>query len=158
MAACGEPAKLDREEARALAAARERLDEALDTEEVIRTSRAEARRLVRQARRSRNNAPRLAEAVPSLVTRGRGHGDVVDRKGLDAFLRYAETDPSRALHRPAAVQVEAMTSTLDDKDEETEIPGRRGLTAERFLSEAERDVKPIWPDLARKLREAGDDL
>jgi hypothetical protein len=120
---------------------------------VIRTSREEARRLVRQARRARGSPRRLRRLAPSLVRNG-----TVDQAALGEFLLHAEDDPPRALHRPAARQVETMTSTLEDKDEDTKVPGRAGLTAERLLSEAERDVKPIWPDLAGKLQEAGDGL
>ncbi len=42
---CGAPDELSRADARELADARERLDDAIDTEETLRTSKAEARRL-----------------------------------------------------------------------------------------------------------------
>jgi hypothetical protein len=145
---CGDPAKLDADEVRDLAVARERLDEALDTEEALRTSRSEARRLARQVRGAGDSPSRLRALAPSLVDRG-----TVDRQALRAFLLYADSDAPRALHGPATRQVNTIASTLEDKDRETEIPGRPRLTAERYLSDVERDVKPIWPDLADKLQE-----
>jgi hypothetical protein len=91
--------------------------------------------------------------VPSLVTE-RG---LVDRTALDAFLANATTDPPRALRRPAAREVERMASTLEGKERQTKIE-LLDQSASAYLAEATRDVKPIWPDLARRLQRVRDRL
>jgi hypothetical protein len=132
----GSDGKLDREDAQLLAIARERLDDAIDTAEVLRTDRAEARRLQRRVARST-----LPDDVPSLV-------DDVTRRD---FLRYAAKDPARAMRRPAAEAVATIAVTLDGKDAGERIRTLEGRAVERYLREAERDVEPIWPDLAGQL-------
>jgi len=104
-------------------------------------------------RRRSSQAERLRDVVPSLVT----EGGKVDRASLDAFLANAETDAPAALHRPAAREVGRMVSTLEDKDAESKIAAT-GQTADAYLAEATRDVKPIWPDLARRLQTTRDEL
>jgi outer membrane murein-binding lipoprotein Lpp len=140
LAACGGPAKLDSDQKKTLTAARERLDEAIDTEEAIRTAPAEARRRVRAVHR-RLGGPALSvleDAAPALV----------DEAGVRDFVRYARRDPARALHGPAERQVLVMTSTLRGKSPDTKIGGQ---TAAAYLGEAARDTRPIWPDLAHSL-------
>jgi outer membrane murein-binding lipoprotein Lpp len=147
IAGCGAPAKLDADQKKTLAGARERLDEAIDTEEAMRSSRAEARHRVRAVRR-RLGGPGLGEvedAAPALVD----GGDVRD------FLRYGRRDPARALHPPAARQVLAIASTLHDKAPDTKIGDQ---SAAAFLGDAAKDTRSIWPDLSRRLQKARDDL
>jgi hypothetical protein len=144
LAGCGDPAKLDSEESSALRDARAQLDDAIDTEEVLRTDRREGRRLVRELKR---NAAAF-QLVPALV----------DETALSAFRRYAPGDPARALRRPAAQAVARMTSALEEADAETKISALRDQSAEAYLREAERDTRPIWSDLSDRLREAREDL
>ena len=125
--------KLHRGDAARLTDARARLDDAIDTEEILRTDKAQARKL----RRIVALSP-LPEAVPSLI----------DERARADFLRYAATAPPRALHRPAAGAVATMTATLDGKKDSQRV---RGQPLSDYRREAERDVKPIWPDLARRL-------
>ena len=65
-AGCGAPDSLDSDDDRALAAAREGLDDALDTEETIRTSPAMGRALATPGRasRRRRHRGRAARAEP----------------------------------------------------------------------------------------------
>lgn len=153
LAGCGGPAELSNEEGQTLQSARERLDDAIDTEETLRTDEVEARRIAREVRRRESQTVRLENVVPSLVT----PNGQVDREALDAFLANAATDAPAALHRPAAREVGRMVATLEDKDAETKIVVT-GQTADAFLAEAERNVKDIWPDLARRLQQAREDL
>jgi hypothetical protein len=153
VAGCGGPAELSDEEGRTLQSARERLDDALDTEETLRTDRAEARLIAREVRRRESQTVRLVHVVPSLVTPdGR-----VDRRALDAFLANATTDAPEALRMPATREVGRMTTTLEDKDRETKIEPL-GQNAAAYLAEAARDVRPIWPELARRLERTRDGL
>jgi hypothetical protein len=175
LSGCGAPEELSEEDGRSLLTARERLDDAIDTEEVLRTSRAEARRLTRRVRTLISDGSfessrldefgiarlgLLRDAVPSLVVvNARGTARALDRPATAAFLRHAESDAARAMLRPARDQVDVIVKTLEDGDagEETRIPpGDR--TAAAYLREAERDVRPIWPPLAARLRGARDDL
>jgi hypothetical protein len=175
LAACGGPDRLSKEEGRSLAAARERLDDALDTEEALRTSRAEARRIRRAVQRivsdgSFEQTPldefgiarlgELREIAPSLVIAdSRGDVRALDRRSTAPFLRFAERDPARALLRPASRQVSVMQHLLEEADaeKESEIPVV-DATAEAYLREAARDVRAIWPALARDLDQAADEL
>jgi outer membrane murein-binding lipoprotein Lpp len=147
LAACGGPAKLDSDQEQTLTTARERLDGAIDTEEAIRTSPEEARRRARTVRR-RLGGPALGEledAAPALVYAG----DVRD------FLRYARSDPARALHAPAEREILVITSTLRGKAPDTKIGDQ---PAAAFLGDAARDTRSIWPDLSRRLEKARDAL
>ena len=168
LAGCGAPEELSEDAGRTLATARERLDDAIATEETLRTSRAEARRLRTRVQELISDGSfesgtldefgiarlgQLRELVPSLVLQdARGNMRGLDRPSTQAFLRYAERDAARALLRPAGRQVGLMLHTLEEGDagKDTEIP-RVGATAEGFLREAERNVKGIWPLLARRM-------
>jgi len=135
---CGgdDPDPLERGDAERLAYARERLDDAIDTEEVLRTDRTEARRLRRVVA-----ADNLPNVVPSLV----------DERTRRDFLRYATSDAARALRRPAEDAVLLITTTLEGKDRDERIRTLGRQTVAGYLREAERDTEPIWPDLARRL-------
>ena len=74
------------------------------------------------------------------------------------FLRNATSDPKLALRLPAAREVERMVVTLDGMDADTEIETLENRRAAPYLEEAARDTKPIWPDLARVLGQARDEL
>jgi hypothetical protein len=153
VAGCGGPAELSDEEGRTLQSARERLDDALDTEETLRTDRTEARLIAREVRRRSSETVRLVRVVPSLVTLDRR----VDQRALDAFLANATTDAAEALRLPATREAGRMTATLDDKDRQTKVEPL-GQNADAYLAEAARDVRPIWPDLARRLERTRDGL
>ena len=172
---CGAPEKLSGEEGRTLAGARERLDDAIDTEETLRTSRAEARRLRARVQELVSDGSfesrrldefgiarlgQLREVVPSLVIFD-ADGDMraLDRRSTEAFLRFAERDAAKALLHPSSRQVGLMIRTLEEGEagEDTRIP-RLARSAETYLREAERNVKDIWPLLAKRLKGARQDL
>ena len=171
IAGCGAPEELSENDGRKLALARERLDDAIDTEETLRTSKAEARRLVRRVRAlvadGSFEAKRLDEfgiaklgllqdVVPSLVvTNARGTPRALDAAATAAFLRFAERDATRAMLGPARDQVDAIVETIEEGEagRDTEIPVVQ-KTAEAYLREAERDLRPIWPSLAGRLANA----
>ena len=168
LAGCGAPEELSEDDGRTLAAARERLDDAIDSEETLRTSRAEARRLRRRVQELVSDGSfesgtldefgiarlgQLREVAPSLVLQdAEGNMRGLDRPSTQAFLRYAERDAPRALLRPASRQVGLMLHTLEEGDagKDTKIP-RTGRSADAYLREAERNVKGIWPLLAKRL-------
>ncbi len=84
----------------------------------------------------------------------------LDRDATQAFLRYAESNPRRALFGAAARQVARIERVVDSSDAgaDTRVPDTDSRTAgaqtvEEYLSAAEADVEPIWPSLARRLRE-----
>lgn len=175
LAGCGAPDKLSTDDGRRLAGARERLDDAIDTEEALRTSKVEARRLRERVRRLVSGGDfederldefgiaklgQLREVVPSLVIVN-AEGDVraLDRPATRAFLRFADRDAARALLGPASKQVDVMVQTLDEADAgpDTDIPVVK-MTAGAYLRETERDVKGIWPSLARRLADTRESL
>ena len=172
---CGAPEELSESDGRMLAAARERLDDAIDTEETLRTSAVEARRLRRRVRALVSDGSfeskrldefgiarlgLLREVVPSLViVNERGSPRALDRPATAEFLLFAERDARRAMLRPARDQVRVILETIEGADagEDTKIPIAGG-TAGAFLRETERDVRPIWRSLAERLRGAREEL
>ena len=159
----------------ALESAREGLDDVLDTAEALRTSNQEARRLRRGVRGIVSGGALEAEKldefglaalgqlrrlVPSLVEVNRdGSVRALDRAATRTFLRYAESDAPRALAGPAREHVEAIELTLKDSEAgpDTRIvpadpTASQDLTVADYLREAERDLEPIWPQLAGRLR------
>jgi hypothetical protein len=168
VAGCGAPEELSEDEGRTLVTARERLDDAIDTEETLRTSRAEARRLRARVQELVSDGSfdnrtldefgiarlgQLREVAPSLVLQDLdGNMRGLDRASTAAFLRYADRNAPRALVRPASRAVGLMVHTIEEGDagKDTKIP-TVGKSAEAYLREAERNVKDIWPLLAKRL-------
>jgi hypothetical protein len=160
LAGCGGTATLDKDDANALKASRAELDNALDTTESIRTSKAEARRLVREVRRlkrnlSQDNLRKLEELVPSLVA---GHPAKLDESATRAFLGYATSVPAKALRGPVKHEVDEIDNALGDADPDTKIPTLDDQSAEAYLKEAAGDVRALWPDLAKRLDGVREDL
>ena len=153
--ACGAPEELSREEGSALALARERIEDAIDTEETLRTSPEEARRLHSKVRRivssgSLETEPldefglaalgELRLAVPSLVlVDDQGTAQTLDRPALRSFLANARQDAEAALRPPAEAAVGRVADTLDEAGAgpDTEIPVVR-QDASRYLDDLER--------------------
>jgi hypothetical protein len=183
LAGCGGPAKIDKGDANVLEASREDLDDAIRTEEALRTDPAEARRLVRELTRRlgisvsvlerfKTGNPRLdkelqrgaaigavqsiEELVPSLVVGRTDRGGVIglDEDAIRDFSRYARSDPSRALYGSAKEEVGTIVSAIKGADPDSEISTLHGQTAAAYLRQAERNIRPIWPKLARRLAAA----
>ena len=150
-AGCGAPDSLDSDDDRALATAREGLDDALDTEETIRTSPAMGRALATQVERAGDDATAVERLVPSLVDDGE-----IDSEAVSGFVRYAASDAPRALLIPAQREVDAMVEVIDDSgaDGDTEVPHARDQPMDRYLDEVERDIRDVWPSLSKELDEA----
>jgi len=174
LAGCGAPDELSRGDSLKLADARERLDDALDTEETLRTSPREVRRIRAEIRRIVSSGSfesekldefglaalgELQQVVPSVVeTDSLGVPRDLDRKAFRSFLRFADTDPERALVGPARDEVDRIEKTVKDSgaDGDTRIPARDTTasgdeTVEEYLRTAERDLRPVWPQLAKRL-------
>lgn len=151
---CGGPAKLSSTQGQELKSARERLDDAIDTEETCRTDRAECRRLAAQARRYRKDPKKLAQVVPSLVTPA---GEVY-APAYNAFEQNALASPSLAMRLPAAKEAQRMVNVLSDKDKDTVIATVNNQHADAYLAEAQRDTRKIWRDISHVLGEARDQL
>jgi len=179
--ACG-GGTLEKGDANVVAASSEKLDDAIDTAEDLRTSsRRERQRLVRQVSRTlgvsfelskrfreekidpsfsggviRGSLEQLEELVPSLVVGSSDAGGVVglNEDATRDFLRYAVSDPARALHEPAAEEIRDIEQATREAGPDTKIPTLDDQTVEAFLRETEGDVRPLWPDLARRLSRA----
>jgi len=180
LAGCGAPERLSEREGTALLDAREVIDGTIDNAETLRTSPEEARRIRRRvqkivSRGAFEQAPldefglaalgELREVVPGLAeTDADGVVESLDRPATRAFLRYATSDAQRALLKPANDEVFAIEEVIRKAEPgpDTEIPPRRGesldLTVDEYLRGTERDLKPIWPDLARRLATLRDGL
>jgi len=181
LAGCGAPDELSRDHAIALANARERLDDAVDTAETLRTSPRETRRIRAEVRRivSRGyfEAEKLDEfglaalgemqqVLPSVVeTDADGVPEDLDRRALRAFLRFSNRNPQLALIGPARDEVDTIDKTIEDSgaDGDTRVPTPGGesikdQTVEEYLREGERDLRPIWPSQANRLRSTRNEL
>lgn len=180
LAGCGAPDQLSERDGTVLLDAREVIDDTIDTEETLRTSPEEARRIRRKvqkivSRGAFETAPpdefglaalgELREIAPGLVeTNSNGVVESLDRPATRAFLRYATTDADRALLKPANDELFAIEEVVRDAEPglDTEIPPRRGesldLTVGEFLRGTERDLEPIWPALAKRLASLRGDL
>ena len=180
LAGCGAPEKLSEPDGTALLDAREVIDGTIDNAETLRTSPEEARRIRREvqkivSRGAFETAPldefglaalgELREIVPGLAeTDAQGVVESLDRPATRAFLRYATSDAKRALRKPANDEVFAIEEVIRKAEPgpDSDIPRGRtespALTVDEFLRGTERDLKPIWPDLARRLATLRDGL
>ena len=177
----GPPEEISDADAAALMDAREGVDDAIDTEETLRTSPAQARKLRRRVQAIVSEGTfesdrldefglaalgRLQLAVPSLVeVDADGVPESLDRPATQAFLRYAESDAERALLLPAEQAVEAIERVVERSKAgpETRIPERDAaptleLRVDGYLREAEDDTERIWPDLSERLRTLREEL
>jgi hypothetical protein len=152
-AGCGAPDELDSDDDRRLLTARERLDDAIDTEEAIRTSRVVAGDLRREVRRAiaRDDVEALELSLPWAVEDGS-----IDREATSTFLRLATTDPQGALLPPARESVEEIVDVIEDSgaDAETKVPGAGDRPLDAYLDGVERDIRDIWPSLSKQIEEA----
>lgn len=182
LAACAKSDSLSKDDTRELANSRSDLDDALDTAETLRTSKAEARRLRARVQKvigegslEGSGKPdefglaalgRLRKLAPSLVVEEAG-GSVrsLDGEETSAFITYAVKDLARALF-PAAqgevANIERVTGG-DDVGPETKVPpldptASGNETVSQYLRAAERDTRKLWPQLSRRLAKAREGL
>ena len=123
------------------------LDSTIDTEETLRTSPEEARRIRREvqkivSRGAFETAPldefglaalgELREIVPGLVeTNADGVVESLDRPATRAFLRYATSDAERALRKPANDEVFAIEEVIREAEPGPTPRSRRGAASRR---------------------------
>ncbi len=107
-----------------------------------------------EARQNVRKPAQLAKVVPSLVTPS---GNVYP-PAYNAFETDALASPKLALRLPAAKEAQRMVNTLSGKDPATVIKPLENKHAAAYLTEASRDTRRIWPDIARVLKQARDAL
>jgi len=170
----GPPDSLSEDDAFVLNDARRGLDGALKTERRLSSSRDDARRVRERVQAIVSEGAfetekldefglaalgRLGLVAPSLVVADvDGVPESLDRPATRDFLRYAATDPARALLRPVRTQVEGIERavkrsgagprTLIASDDRTASSARR---VGEYLREAEADIRASWPELAGRL-------
>lgn len=178
---CGPPDELGRADARALDASRSDIGDALNTEERIRTSKAEAVRLRTTVQKTVSTGSfeagkpdefglaalgELRQVAPSLV-RERSDGTVfaLNAPATRDFLQYAATDPRRALLRPVREEVRTIEQVLDRSgagpDTRVPPPDRTGSgdeTVGSYLREIEGDLRTRYPAEAARIRKAREQL
>ena len=81
----------------------------------------------------------------------------MDTAATKAFLAQAVNDPAAALYLPAKREVDSITEVVgaDDVGPDTKVGDQ---TVTDYLREAERDIRPVWPRLAARLKSAREDL
>ncbi len=170
IAACGAPSELSEQDGVTLDVARDRIVDAVATEERLSESPATAERLVARVRKIVSSGalePRQLDefglaalgelhlAVPSLAVVD--HQEVpreLDRAALTAFLAEAETDPAAALRPAAAAETKRIARIVEQSEAgpSSEIPVA-GMTTDVYLADVAARMHPIWPDLAAELSE-----
>ena len=173
LAACGDAEELSKQDAQTLTTSREDLDDALDTEETLRTSNEEAASLRIKVQKiigrgSFENGGRpdefglaalgeLRELVPSLVLERGNQVAALDTAATKEFIAQAVNDPAAALYLPAKREVDSITEVVgtDDVGPDTKVGDQ---TVSEYLREAERDIRTVWPRLAARLKSAREDL
>ena len=173
LAACGDAEKLSKQDAQTLTTSREDLDDALDTEETLRTSKEEAaslrikvQKIIRRGSFENGGKPdefglaalgELRELVPSLVLERGDQVVALDTAATKEFVAQAVNDPAAALYVPAKREVDSITEVVgaDDVGPDTKVGDQ---TVTEYLRETERDIQPVWPKLADRLESAREDL
>jgi len=173
LTACGDAEELSKEDAQTLTVSREDLDDALDTEETLRTSKEEAaslrikvQRIIGRGAFENRGKPdefglaalgELRDLVPSLVLERGDSVVALDTAATKEFVAQAVSDPAAAMYLPAKSEVDSITQVVggDDVGPDTKV---KDQTVTAYLREAERDIKPVWPQLARRLAQAREDL
>lgn len=174
LAGCGDARELSKEDARTLATSRADMDDALDTEETLRTSKAEAltlrtkvQKIISRGSFENGGKPdefglaalgELRDLVPSLVLERGSAVIALDQAASKAFLAKATSDPAGALYLPAKDEVDSIEKVVGGDDVGPETKVRAGQTVPQYLKAVERDVRPVWPRLAERLKAAREDL
>ena len=154
---CGDAEELSKEDATTLTASRADLDDALDTEETLRTSNEEAaslrikvQKIIGRGAFENGGKPdefglaalgELRELVPSLVLERGNAGAALDTAATKEFLAQAVSDPAAALYLPAKSEVDAIAEVVggDDVGPDTKVRARTQTVTE-YLRETERDI------------------
>ncbi len=175
-AGCGDPDELSKADAQALNASRSDIGDALDTEETLRTDKAQAVRLRTSVQKTvsmgsfEGGKPdefglaalgELRRVVPSLVQR-HYNGDVfaLDAPATKAFLAYAASDPQRAMAPSVRKEVSTIETTLDRSgagpDTRVPPPDRSSgdQTVSGYLREIAGDLRPRYPREAARIAKA----
>jgi len=174
LTACGDADELSKKDAQTLTTSREDLDDALDTEETLRTSKEEAaslrlkvQKIIGRGAFENGGKPdefglaalgELRDLVPSLVLE---RGDAVvalDTAATKEFMAQAVNDPAAALYLPAKSEVDSIVKVTagDDVGPDTKVRGKQTVSA--YLTAAERDVRAVWPRLADRLKSTREGL
>jgi hypothetical protein len=168
LSACGSPEDLSQAEGRELELARDRIVAAIDLNEKLRSSPANAARVLGRVRKvvaSGALEPKqldefglaalgeLRLVAPSLVIVDRQEiPRALDREALTALLDNARTDVSAATRIPAEKEVARLERLLDDTDAsgDTRIPVLK-TTVANLRGDLAGRLRPVWPDLASEL-------
>ena len=174
LTACGDADELAKKDAQTLTTSREDLDDALDTEETLRTSKEEAaslrikvQRIIGRGAFENGGKPdefglaalgELRDLVPSLVLERGDSVVALDSAATKEFVAQAVSDPAAALYLPAKSEVDSITEVTegDDVGPDTKVRGNQTVSA--YLTGAERDVRPVWPRQAARLKAAREGL
>ena len=163
LAACGDAEELSKEDTTTLNASRSDLDDALDTEETLRTSRSEApalrtkvQRIVARGAFENSGKPdefglaalgELREIVPSLVLERGDEVVALDQAATKAFLAKAISDPPAALYPAAKSEVDAITEVVGRRRRRART--RRSATGRhRLPARGRARHRDVWPRLA----------
>ena len=178
-AGCGTD-KLDTGDANSLQADKKTIDDDAQAIEAIDSDKAEARRLVNSIARTLVIYQRfqkaaqgaggsigsslqqgagdealslIAKDVPSIVIGGSSSSPTgLDTAATKAYIRYAASDPRRALRGPVTDHVRSMLIDAQDASPDTKVPTLHDRTVKQVLDAAAGELQPYWPDQAARLR------
>jgi hypothetical protein len=177
-AGCGTD-KLDTGDANSLQADKKTIDDDVQAIQAIDGDRAEARRLVNSITRTLVIYERfqkaaqgaggaigsslqqgageqalslIAKDVPSIVIGGSSSSPTgLDTAATKAYIRYAASDPRRALRGPVTDHVRSMLIDVQDASPDTKVPTLHDQTVKQVLDAAAGELQPYWPDQAARL-------
>jgi hypothetical protein len=180
VAGCGGAGALDQGDANSLQADKKTLDDDVQAIQAIDGDKAEAHRLVNSVARTlviyqrfqkaakdvggsigssfqqgaADEALRLvARDVPSIVIGGSSSSPTgLDNAATRAYIRYAETNPRRALRGPVTDHVRSMLIDVEDAGPGTKVPTLHGQTVKQVLDATAGELQPYWADQAARLR------
>jgi hypothetical protein len=99
----------------------------------------------------------IARDAPSIVIGGSSESPTgLDTKATRAYIRYAASDPRRALRGPVTDHVRSMLIDVEDASPSTTVPTLHDQTVKQVLDATAAALQPYYPDQAARLRAKAD--
>jgi len=99
----------------------------------------------------------IAKDVPSIVIGGSSESPTgLDTKATRTYIRYAASDPRRALAGPVSDHVRSMLIDVEDASPSTKVPTLHDHTVKQVLDSTAAALQPYYPDQANRLRGQAD--
>jgi hypothetical protein len=98
----------------------------------------------------------IARDVPSIVIGREPSPTGLDSAAAKNYIRYAVSDPRRALRGPVTDHVRSMLNDVEDASPDTKVPTLNNETVKQVLNATASSLRPYYPDQAARLRAKAD--